>query len=181
MNSEERQKLPYKFRAPALKFCQKAGITTIHSIKRGKQFTDKQITGITTTDFIVEITKQMIAHHGIRKCTSAILQADRLGPWGEKQNRDIKVVAKRIGKKKLYKDSSEIYYPLEEELEKLSLDLEALNSFEYPSKEQKDEQKQIEERLRVLETLLAGKLQDKDDASLLSAVTQWMEAIQKEN
>ena len=178
--SEEREKLPYKFRAAALRFCEKAEITETHSLKKGKQFTEKQITGITATDFIVEITKQMIAHHGIRKCASALLQADRLGAWGETKTRDVKVVAKKIGKTKLYKDSSETCYPLDEELEKLFLDLEKLTRSEYLSKEQQDEKRRIEDRLGVLETLLVQKMQDKDDESLQIAVNKWLDYIQNE-
>lgn len=121
----------------------------------------------------------MIIHHGIRKCVSALLQADRAGSWGETKIRDVKVVAKKIGKTKLYKDSSEIYYPLEEELEKLFLDLEELKRSEYLSKERQDEKKRIEDRLVVLETLLVQKMQDKDDESLQIGVSKWLDSIQK--
>jgi hypothetical protein len=135
------------------------------------------VTGINTTDLVKAITKQTIANHGIRKCVSAIVQADRNDVWGEKETRNIKVLAKKIGKTKFYKDATKDFYLLEEELEEVSRKLEELEKLEILTVEQKTKITELEAKKETLETTLTKRATGKSDEELLTAVTKWLDAI----
>jgi hypothetical protein len=177
LNQDERAQVPYKFRAYALRFCENAKINEKNTIRRGKILNEKYVMGINTTDLVKSITKQTIAHHGIRKCVSAIVQADRNDVWGEKETRNIKVLAKKIGKTKIYTDVPKDFYLLEEELEEVTKKLKELEKTELLTVEQNTMITELEAKKETLETTLTKRATGKSDEELLAAVTKWLDAI----
>lgn len=177
LSHDNRDQVPYKFRAYALRFCEKAQINETNFLRKGKLIKQKYISGINTRDFVRAITIQMINYHGIRKCVSALIQADRINVWESTETRNIKVLAKRIGKIKIYKDAIEKVYPLEEELEQISKILDELENTEHLTTEQNNKIRELKSRKEIIETTIGDKMNDKTDDQLLTAVRKWMDAI----